>query len=146
MSALVSGATLDHVHLCVTDRPRAIAWYARVFDLHVLGQDHGEVADDHPIFLAPASKPNASCLSLFVGEPARGGDRNVAFVVGAEAFVEFAAALPNDDIHSKDGGVLTADQVYDYVMVLAFTFIDPDGNHLEVVTYEADAARAGLRG
>lgn len=144
MSALVTGATLDHVHLCVTDRPRAIAFYAHVLDLHVLGHDHGEVADDHPIFLAPATKPNASCLSLFVGKPARGGDRNVAFVVEADAFVAFAEALPDDSVRAQNGAILTAADVYDYGKVLAFTFLDPDGNHLEVVTYQADTARTGL--
>ncbi len=145
MSALVRGARLDHVHLCVTDRPRSVAWYGRVLDLHVLGAGHDEVAPDHPVFLAPASQPTHHCLSLFVGDPASGGDRNVAFAVGADAFLAFARVLPDADIRAQDQTPLTAAHVNDYGLAMTFDFLDPDGNELEVVTYDTGPIRDGLR-
>lgn len=144
MSALVSGAILDHVHLCVADRVRAQDWYRRVLDLRVLGPGHGDVADDHPVFLAPASHPTEHCLSLFVGDPATGGDRNVAFRVTAEAFLSFLDRLPDPTVIAQKGDLLSREHVNDYGPAMTLDFLDPDGNELELVTYQSNVVREAL--
>jgi catechol 2,3-dioxygenase-like lactoylglutathione lyase family enzyme len=144
MTPLVRTDRLDHVHLYVQDRPAAVAWYGRVLGLTLYGKWREEnPADDHPVFLAPATG-GAHVVSLFVGQRPEGGDRTVAFHAHASAFLGFAAGLPHEDVRGYDGTALTAARHNDYGMALAFNFLDPAGNHLELVTYEHDAARAGL--
>lgn len=143
MTPLVTTDRLDHVHLNVTDRPASIAWYGRVLGLNVLGDANPDPS--HPVFLAPASVSRL-CLSLFVGELAVGPNRNIAFHSTAKDFAAFARHLPNADILDHKGQPLHANSYHDYGMALNFDFADPDGNHIELVTYECDAARAALSG
>ena len=140
---LVKTDRLDHVHLYVRDRPAAIDWYARVLGLRPYGTWREEdPAPDHPVFLAPAGMRH--CVSLFVGDRPDGGDRTVAFHADAAAFLGFCAALPSPDVVALDGSSLTADDHHDYGMAITLNFLDPAANHLELVTYEHDAVRAGL--
>ncbi|PRY26168.1 catechol 2,3-dioxygenase-like lactoylglutathione lyase family enzyme [Aliiruegeria haliotis] len=145
MTPLVRTDRLDHVHLYVLDRPAAIDWYHRVLGLKPFGKwRQSDPAPDHPVFLAPGTG-GAHVVSLFVGDRPTGGDRTVAFHAGADAFLAFAAALPHDDLQALDGTALTSDRHNDYGMAITFKFLDPAGNHLELVTYEHDAVRAGLK-
>lgn len=137
-------ARLDHVHLYVADRARSAAWYRRVLDLRVLGPEPEDLAPGHPMFLAPAATPTHHCLSLFTGEGASQAHRNVAFAVDAAAFLGFAARLPDAEVTSQRGGPLVPSYVNDYGAALTFDFVDPDGNALELVTYELQVARTGL--
>ncbi|MFQ6553545.1 VOC family protein [Aestuariibius insulae] len=142
-SPLVRTDRLDHVHLYVTDRAAALRWYKRVLGLAVYGAGHDDVAEDHPVFLAPGTG-GAHCLSLFVGPRPDGGDRTVAFHASGRAFVQFAKALPSALLKGRDGTALTAGRHHDYGAALTFNFLDPAGNQLELVTYDVDEARAGL--
>jgi len=143
---LVTTDRLDHVHLYVTDRPAAVAWYARVLGLKPYGPwDDADPAPDHPVFLAPAIG-GAHVVSLFTGAHPEGGDRTVAFHANARAFLGFAAALPHQDVAALDGSPLTAKGHHDYGMAITFNFLDPAGNHLELVTYDHAAVRADLAG
>ena len=145
MTPLVRTDRLDHVHLYTRDRQACIAWYARVLGMKLYGKWREEnPPDDHPLFLATAAGEHV--ISLFVGDRPEGGDRTVAFHANAEAFLSFAAALPRDDILGYDGALLTAAGHHDYGMAITFNFLDPAGNHIELVTYEADLARKGLAG
>ena len=131
------------MHLYVTDRPAAVAWYRRVLGLVPYGAWPKDDAPDHPLFLAPGLGGH-HCLSIFVGPRPEGGDRTVAFHAPARAFVEFARGLGGAGLRGYDGSPLTAGDHHDYGMALAFNFLDPDGNQLELVTYEVEEARAGL--
>ena len=141
---LVRTDRLDHVHLYVKDRPAAIAWYRRVLGLRIYGRwSEEDSAPDHPVFLAPATG-GEHCVSLFQGARPTGGDRTVAFHASARAFLGFAAALPVPDVLALDGVPLAPSGGNDYGMALTFNFLDPAGNHLELVTYAHEEARAGL--
>ncbi len=143
MSPLVRIDRLDHVHLYVEDRPAAIDWYARVLGLTVYGETHDDVSADHPVFLAPRTG-GAHCVSLFIGERPTGGDRTVAFHASARAFLAFAEALPAESLQTYGGKPLTASSHNDYGMAVTLNFLDPAGNHIELVTYDAADVRAGL--
>jgi catechol 2,3-dioxygenase-like lactoylglutathione lyase family enzyme len=138
MTPLVVTDRLDHVHLNVTDRAAAVDWYARVLGLRVFGE--ANPPDTHPLFLATA-RGTDHCVSLFVGTPAEGPNRNVAFHADAQAFVAFANHLPQPDVIGHQGQPLTAADRHDYGMAITFDFLDLDGNHLELVTYDHDATR-----
>ena len=143
---LVRTDRLDHVHLYVTDRPAAIDWYERVLGLVPYGEwREADPAPDHPVFLAPATG-GGHCISLFEGARPEGGDRTVAFHAAGSAFLKFARALPTDDVVALNGSPLTAAAHHDYGMAITLNFLDPAGNHLELVTYDHDAVRAELRG
>lgn len=142
---LVRTDRLDHVHLYVHDRPGAVAWYRRVLGLVPYGKWSASDDPDHPVFLAPATGGH-HCVSIFTGDRPTGGDRTVAFHTSARALLGFAAALPDDDVAALDGSPLTAADHNDYGMAITFNFRDPAGNHLELVTYDHETARAGLKG
>lgn len=143
MTSLVTVERLDHVHLCVEDRTAAVAFYARTLGLTLIGDPPDQTAADHPVFLGiPGAHTPA--LSLFIGPAATGADRNVAFHVGAEAFLAFLDRLPDDDVIAQAGGPLTRAHVNDYGMAMTLDFLDPSGNELELVTYEAAAVRKAL--
>ena len=144
MSAPVAGAVLDHVHLCVRDRAKAQEWYRAILDLRLLGPGYGDVADEHPVFLAPAATPTEHYLSLFVGTPANGGDRNIAFRVAAAAFADFLEGLLTSLVIAQKGGPLGPNHVNDYGLAMTLNFLDLDGNELELVTYQTDALREAL--
>jgi catechol 2,3-dioxygenase-like lactoylglutathione lyase family enzyme len=134
---------LDHVHLRVRDREEAAAWYGRVLGLVVPpGVRHWAEAPGGPLFLA--TPRGAHCLSLFAGEPETAGDRTVAFGTDAGGFAAFLARLDGLEIAAASGGRLTRDDVVDHGGAWSLYFRDPDGNRLELTTYE-DPAGAGTR-
>ena len=144
MTPLVRTDRMDHVHLYVQDRPAAVDWYGRVLGLKLYGTWRDDAPDpDHPVFLAPGPGGH-HCVSLFVGDRPTGGDRTVAFHADAGAFLGFAAALPHEDVAAINGTPLHARDHHDYGMAITFNFLDPAGNHLELVTYDHDVVRAGL--
>ncbi len=141
---LIQTRGLDHVHLYVHDRPAAIDWYGRILGLVPYGKwRNDDPAPDHPVFLAPKNAAD-HCLSIFIGDRPTGGDRTVAFHATAAQFIAFAAALPHTDILALDGTELRAEGFHDYGLALTFNFLDPAGNHLELVTYDHAEAREAL--
>ena len=54
------------------------------------------------------------------------------------------AALPAPNLLARDGTPLTTAKHHDYGMAITFNFLDPAGNHLELVSYDHDQVRAGL--
>ncbi len=143
---LVATDRLDHVHLYVTDRPAAVEWYNRVLGLVPYGRWRNEdPAPDHPVFLAAKGQPHS--VSLFTGPRPEGGDRTVAFHASGPAFIVFAEALPVDLVLDRDREVpLRPSHHHDFGEAITFNFLDPAGNHLELVTYDAADVRAALKG
>ena len=139
MTPLVTIDRLDHVHLNVTDRAGSVAFFARVLGLRIVGE--ADPPDDHPLFLAPAGSAH-HCVSLFVGRPAEGPNRNVAFHTDAEGFLAFADRLPDPLVRGHHDRPLEREDMHDYGLAMTFDFLDPDGNHLELVTYAHRAVRA----
>jgi catechol-2,3-dioxygenase len=118
---------LDHVSLNVSDRPRSIAWYRDVLGL----EQRGEAGrDDWPVFMGEFG----ACVALFqaqVGsaerEPESTGLRHVAFMVGRDDLAGAQTRLREHgvDFRFEDHG--NAHSLY---------FPDPDGNVIELTTYE----------
>jgi catechol 2,3-dioxygenase-like lactoylglutathione lyase family enzyme len=133
---------LDHVHLSVRDRRAAAEWYNRVLGL-VVAREHAVWAEDPrgPLFLeTPGGR---HCLALFAGEPAADGDRTVAFHVAGAAFGQFLDGVDRLGLIDRRGGKVRREDAVDHGGAWSIYFCDPDGNWLELTTYEAPPGPAG---
>lgn len=118
---------LDHVSLNVTDRPRAIAWYRDVLGLEQRGE---EAAVDEPVFMGEFG----ACIALFqaqITSPPRdtesSGLRHVAFMLGRDDF-------ERSQDHLRERGVEFRPE--DHGNAYSVYLKDPDGNTIELTTYE----------
>jgi catechol-2,3-dioxygenase len=119
---------LDHVSLNVGNRARSIAWYR-----DVLGLAPGSVPlqDDWPVFMGEFG----ACIGLFQASSAVGGARayesvglrHVAFMVGK-------TELERARLHFAESGVEF--RFEDHGDSHSVYLTDPDGNVIELTTYE----------
>ena len=85
-------------------------------------------------------------LALFEagdGHPMIAQQTGVAFSVDADAFIEFARALPGE-INGPHGTPLTVEELIDFDMVWAFDLADPWGNQYELNCYDYDRVEREL--
>ena len=118
---------LDHVSLNVRDRAASIAWYRDVLGLE---QRNEPRADDWPVFMGEFG----ACIALFQAEtesPERArestGLRHVAFELRKQ---DHARA----EEHLRSLGVEF--RAEDHGNALSLYLPDPDGNVVELTTYE----------
>lgn len=132
---------LDHVHVLVSDRELAAAWYEVT-----LGFVRMDASEDPYGPLLMSGDGGQSGIALFTSKVKPHPSRVVAFRVGAEEFLAFAVDLEDRELCGSDGKRLGAGDFSDHGDVLSYYFADPDGNAFEVTTRDVDAARLGLRG
>ena len=118
---------LDHVSLNVSDRPRSIAWYRDVLGLEQRGEAR---RDDWPVFMGELG----ACVALFQAQvetaerdPESTGLRHVAFTVGRDDLASAQTQLREHGVEFRFENHGNAHSVY---------FPDPDGNVIELTTYE----------
>lgn len=132
---------IDHVHFEVRDRDVAAEWYRRILGL-VRHERLASWAEDPmgPLILATVDmKP---LLSLFTREcQASSRDTTIAFRVSGQEFLDFLVELPSLKLTRRSGGQLTAADLVDHDLSWSLYFVDPDGNRLEVTTYDYDNVR-----
>jgi len=127
---------IDHVHIEVADRDAAADWYHRVLGL-VRDASLAHWADDPMGPLILSAGDGAPALSLFARDcapPSR--DTTIAFRVSGAAFHGFLDTLPREDVTGTGGALLTSEDVVDHGASHSLYFVDPDGNRLELTTYE----------
>lgn len=113
--------------LNVGDRRRSIAWYRDVLGLEQRGEPS---EDDEPVFMGEFG----ACIALFQVQsetPERPqestGLRHVAFMVTRDGLGRAKARLSEHRVEFRAEDHGNADSVY---------FRDPDGNVIELTTYE----------
>ena len=130
---------LDHVHVAVRDRQDAAAWYGRVLGLVPAPEHAGWARDPQgPLFLA--TPEGAHCLALFRREPETAGDHTVAFRTDGVAFARFRDSLGRLGLRDRRGEQVGPGDVVDHAGAVSLYFCDPDGNRLELTTYDPVAA------
>ena len=137
---MIEVAALDHVHLYVADPDAAAEWYGRVLGLKVLPSSkrlHGGK------YMATAR--GQYCATIFPGKPPSDGDHTTAFRVSGTVFIDFGEALPHPDVAGRNGLPLQTGNAADHDLAFSYYFQDPDGNHLEITTYDHDRVRAWLK-
>ncbi|QMU59197.1 MAG: hypothetical protein GKR98_13955 [Boseongicola sp.] len=134
--SLIEVASLDHVHLYVADPDAAADWYGRVLGLKVLPSSARLSGGKYM-----ATSRGQYCATIFHGRPPSDGDHTSAFRVNGRTFIAFGDALPNDDVVGRKGEILERREAADHALVWSYYFQDPDGNHLEVTTYDHQIVR-----
>lgn len=131
---------IDHVHVEVSDREAAAEWYYRVLGL-VRYPKLASWADNPKGPLILATVDGIPTLALFERSPeSTTRDTTIAFRTSADEFLMFVADLPELSLISARTGQLLKDKhdVVDHELSWSIYFVDPDGNRLEVTTYEYD--------
>jgi len=125
---------LDHVHVYVKDRARAVTWYNDVLGLSKLYEDTDHDGNG-PIIMS--SDGGETHLALIESKDTAGPHaRVIAFRVDAKGLKTFLARLGELDLRDFKGERVTAGEVADHGETWSIYFCDPDGNPYEITTYD----------
>ena len=138
-------SALDHVHIYVADLEAAVDWYGRVLGLerHPSSRNLEDRGVDG-VYMATAR--GQYCATFFQGKPPSDGDHTTAFRVPGRMFIAFGEALDELGVPSRQGGLLQKHDHEDHRLAFSYYFQDPDGNHLEITTYDHAVVRAWATG
>ncbi|MEM6933856.1 MAG: VOC family protein [Pseudomonadota bacterium] len=137
---MVEISALDHVHLYVADPEAAAAWYNRVLGLRVLPSSARLSGGKYM-----ATPRGQYCATIFTGRPPSDGDHTTAFRVTGRLFIGFGEQLPHGEVRARSGTSLRASDAADHDLAFSYYFQDPDGNHLELTTYDHEPVRNWLK-
>ena len=118
---------LDHVSLNVSDRPRSIAWYRDVLGLEPGAGRGGRRAGVHGRMGRVHRALPGAVSSAAARLPESVGLRHVAFMVDKADLERLRAHLETSGVDARYEDHGNAHSLY---------FTDPDGNVIEVTTYE----------
>lgn len=125
---------IDHIHVHVSDRSAAEAWYQSVLGFTRVEELAFWAADGGPLTLADAS--GAIHIALFE-RPAQSRHTTIALAVDAENFLawrEHLRGVPDLVIELEDHDVSWS-----------LYFHDPDGNPYEITSYNYNQVAQHLR-
>lgn len=117
---------IDHLHLHVSHRDAAEAWYARVLGLRRVPELAHWAQDGGPLTLA--DRGHTLHLALFERPGRTTGQGSVALRVSAEGFAAWQAHLARE--------LGDAPAPVDHGESVSIYFHDPDGNPFEITHYE----------
>ena len=138
-------SALDHVHLYVADLDAAVEWYGRVLGLERHPSSHNlETRGVAGVYMATAR--GQYCATFFEGKPPSDGDHTTAFRVPGRMFIAFGEALDRLSVPSRKSGALQRHECEDHTLAFSYYFQDPDGNHLEITTYDHATVRTWATG
>jgi catechol 2,3-dioxygenase-like lactoylglutathione lyase family enzyme len=133
---------LDHVHIYVRDRAAAARWYGTVLGLR---RDARFAAWSReaggPLTLTAAD--GLTHIALFEDDKRAGRGTAVALRVDGKSFLAFARRNSKTPLYDKRRQP-AAPRLQDHQLSLSLYFNDPDGNPIEVTTYDHELARLRL--
>ena len=126
-------AQLDHVHVMVADKYEAAVWYENVLGLAVVKSKEFWAEGGGPLVIS--SDDGNTALALF----SRVGDKaEIAFRVDAQGFRDFLKHAESINLLNKKGNAISIGDVVDHDAAYSIYFNDPDGNLMEVTSYDYD--------
>ena len=125
---------IDHIHVHVADRNRAEQWYADVLGLRRMPELEFWAADGGPLTLQNPSGTVHVALFESAPQPCRS---TIAVSVGAEEFVAWRLHLVEQ--------LRRPVEPEDHQVSWSLYFSDPDGNPLEVTTWQHAMTATMLR-
>jgi catechol 2,3-dioxygenase-like lactoylglutathione lyase family enzyme len=125
---------IDHIHIYVSDRNAAEAWYRNVLGFARIEELAFWAADGGPLTIADTS--GAIHLALFE-RPAHGRHATIALAVDAENFLAW-----REHLRSVPGLEITME---DHAVSWSLYFCDPDENPYEITCYEYESLASHLR-
>ena len=130
-------SALDHVHIYVADVDAAADWYGRVLGLEVMPVSKFDKGSRYM-----ATPRGQYCATFFKRKTAL-GRRSHQRLPGARnnVFLEFGDKLEALQLPNRRGGALQRDDAEDHGLAWSYYFADPDGNHLEITTYDHQKVR-----
>ncbi len=136
--------SLDHVHVFVPDRDRAVAWYRAVLGLEVVVEHAHWAADGGPLTIS--ADGGQSGVALFEGAAPADRERRrvIAFRVDGEAFAGFVSSVATLGLVDRHGEPVTSASVVDHGEAFSIYFADPWGNPYEITSYDVDSVRTAL--
>lgn len=141
MSDSFSVGSIDHVELVVSDRDVAIDWYRTVLGLERRHEFDEWIETGGPVLCS--SDGGGTNLALFEGERRAADDlsgfQRVAFRVNGDEFLAFVERSENLLLYDSDASTLDQPEIVDHELAFSTYFCDPDGNRLEITTYDYDA-------
>jgi catechol 2,3-dioxygenase-like lactoylglutathione lyase family enzyme len=138
---------IDHVELFVADAERAHEWYAETlgFTPDDSFEEWWETGTGPLVLTVEDAGPK---LALFEREDAERGDsvspHRVAFGTDAAGFGSFLDRLESLAVTNRAGDPISPDDVRDHGLSYSVYFTDPDGNRLELTTYDYEAVSEQL--
>ena len=136
-------AGIDHVHIYVRNRAAAARWYGTVLGLQ---RDRRFAAWARevggPLTLTAAD--GIIHVALFEDERRAGHGNTVALRTDGAGFLAFSKRAPRLPLFDKRRR-RSAPRLQDHDQSLSLYFSDPDGNPVELTTYDVIAARLALR-
>lgn len=136
-------ASLDHIHVYVSDQYEAAEWYEKVLGLKILEDLEGWTAGGGPLTIS--GDGGSSGIALFARPSEKSDNQStVAFGVSGAEFADFIGRLPELGLTDRRGGPVAADGISDHAKSWSVYFSDPYGNPIEVTTYDYDLVKEKL--
>ena len=132
---------IDHIEIFVKDRQDAAKWYEKVFGLVPVARLE-QWASTGPLIIGNTNE--SIKLALFNGVKDNDGSVNrIAFSTSGERFVDFLNGLENTPVYFRQHRVTKKD-LSDHNLSFSIYFDDPDGNKLELTSYDYEYVRSAL--
>ena len=128
---------VDHIELYVEDQIRSIKWYDEIFGFKIIKElEFWSKSKGGPLFIG--NMKNNIKIALFKGNQRNDGSiRRIAFSVSGKNFLYFLHRLSDSPVFSFEKKI-TKDNVVDHDISYSIYFNDPDGNKLELTSYDYD--------